>query len=174
MVGHADPVSGYRCRLTVARDWKGTIGMYRKTSSRSELDIFVLPPGPTRGWIEKHVLHRQLADTPIISLIVGPLNPRDIAFHIVKGYPEVTASSQSRMIAHRHLHVDGFPATFVSADEGMGPYRFRRTVLLVYVPDHSMLYVVLGNGGAVADLEVEAIASSFRIEKVLAPPHVKR
>jgi len=114
------------------------------------------------------VLHRQLADIPIITVMVGPLHPRDVAFHLIKGYPEVTSSSQSRMIEYRHLHVDGFPATFVCADEGIGPNRFRRTVLLVYVPDHSMLYVVLGNGGVETDREMQAVIASFHIEKVVA------
>jgi hypothetical protein len=78
------------------------------------------------------------------------------------------------MIAYRHLHVDGFPATFVSSDEGIAPYRFRRTVLLVFVPNHSMLYVVLGNGEGVVEREMQEIVASFHVEKVATPTGDKR
>ena len=174
IVGRVDPISGCRCRFTITYDWRIYSAANRQAGSRIESDVFLPAAAPAREWIEDHILHRSLVEVPVISFVASPTTPRNAAVPIVDGYPELTPVGPRRLITYRHLRIDGFPATVVSSEEGPASHRFRRTALLVYVPDHSMLYEVTGSGGAAMNREMQAIISSFHLEKVAVPAGGKR
>ena len=103
---------------------------------------------------------------------------------LIKGYPEFPGtdlahgtSGQGTIKAHRHLLIDGCPATAVTM-EMVASQTIETTVLLVHVPKHSMTFMV---GGMIPDMELadldeemQAILSSFHVEKVGAPTGGKR
>jgi len=74
----------------------------------------------------------------------------------------------------RHLEIDGCPATVFTVRAGSVP----RTELVVSVPGRSLQYTVTGNAEAanfaLIDREMQALISSFHVEKVPTPKSGKR
>jgi len=176
-VSQMDPESGYRCRFTVSSDWHkdsnsasgvpGSAFLYMDSFSPA-------PPNPIMSWISTHLFHQTETAMlpPNISLICPRPHATRSIFQVQAGYPELVHRNQvnsNRITTHRHLRIDGFPAIVTTvADKS-----YNGTMLIVYVPDHSVSYVV--NGGtdtqnaAPVNLEMQAIISSFHVEKVPAP-----
>ncbi|MCW3100600.1 MAG: hypothetical protein JWL77_6218 [Chthonomonadaceae bacterium] len=170
-IGQVDPVSGYRCRFTLSSEWRED--KPEKGSDLLSIDYFCPPvPNLIHAWIANHLLHQVVpsATEPTINLLA----PRISAVHVFKiqaGYPELI--NQPRYFTHRHLRIDGFPATVVTTSDKSDS----ATILLVYIPDHSISYRVTGSGtpynAAETDREMQAIIASFHVEKVV-PANGKR
>jgi hypothetical protein len=163
--GSIDPVSGYQCRFTLSSDWKRDTQM----PEIPRTEFFSPSPIPLRLWIDSHILHRPSPQSLTILLSDGSLKKVSGTTHLVAGYPEMIPASLASwdIIAHRHLMIDGFPATVITASTRSE----HTTMLLVYVPDKSIAYLVAGYGSVSnsvqIDSEMQAIISSFHIEKVV-------
>ena len=173
-VGNVDPTSGYRCRFTISSDGKrNTPEGRRQAAPVNQIEVFNPVRSPARRWMEDHLLHRQAANAPMIVLFAVPMVPNHLrgSFHIVEGYPELTLPGKSRLVTHRHLHIGGGLATVCTLEGAMPSAPIRTSFLLVYLPDCFLLYAVIGSSEtldfAPTDREMQAIISSFHIEKVI-------
>jgi len=138
-----------------------------------ELNLFTLPPTPIRSWINSHILHRLAPDPPEIDLLDGKINAFNGTAKIVDGYPELPAAGPGQILSHRHIRIDGNPATVFTGSYVNSGKSYYGTTLLVYVPNESLMYIV-GGGASVSDAapvnrEMQAIISSFHVEKVPVP-----
>ena len=100
-------------------------------------------------------------------------------FYIDAGYPELTIKAQIRLLTKRRLRLDGYPATLLDlAQTDSFGNTIRETFLLVYVPDKSIVFAILLGGDATQhgfmDREMQAIISSFHVEKVAVPTDDRR
>jgi hypothetical protein len=135
--------------------------------SLTEFDSFVFPPSLARQWIDSHLLHRAAPEPLDIDFGSGALKGFKDFSEIRDGYPELAGAG--RILAHRHLHVDGYPATVVRSEWNISGTPTFATVMLVYIPERSFLYVIGGGepaNSALIDREMQAIIASFHIEKV--------
>ena len=175
-VSQMDPRSGYRCHFTLSSDWrKGSwspSALYGRTQELDYIKSFVpTPPNPIMSWIATHLFHQAGISVlpPSILLLSLKANEMKYYFRVQAGYPEPLRGGQGQLtiLIHRHLRIDGFPATIVTE---AGQY-CNGVTLLVYVPDHSMSYEVNGlaatQDAASLDREMQAIIASFHIEKVV-------
>ena len=175
-VGSVDPVSGYRCRFTLSSAWRkydGLIDCY--PPEVEEEDLFLpAPRNPMMSWIALRLFHHVFppANSPTIALM--RLQPNTQRFHVRDGYPEPAwVNPSSPEFTLRHLRIDVFPATVVTQTNK----NYRGTWLIISVPNFPVLYAV-HNYDAPADItqsdrEMQAIISSFHVEKVI-PAGVKR
>jgi hypothetical protein len=122
------------------------------------------------AWIATHLFDHTATSLspPNISLICPNANSTQYIFQVQAGYPELVIrnpANRNQVVTHRHLRIDGFPATIVTG----GDKSYCGTVLIVYVPDHSVSYVVTGGAhtqnAAPVNREMQAIISSFHVEK---------
>ncbi|MCW3100611.1 MAG: hypothetical protein JWL77_6229 [Chthonomonadaceae bacterium] len=163
-IGHADP-KGYRCRFTLSSDWQ----------SEDERD---LRHGPVEGQIDKAVLFPKRVRVAEISLQTfrKTMLPRDVP--ILHGYPEPVGWGKDRLITHRHLRIDGCPATMVRAYWVEGGQRYRETEFYVYVPSRSILYLTHTFSEPAeyerADREMQAIIGTFHVERGVPTTRRKR
>lgn len=106
-------------------------------------------------------------------LFAMPMVPNQLtgSYHIVEGYPELVLKGKSRLVTHRHLHIGGGLATVFTLEDALPSAPMRTSFLLVYLPDCSLLYAVIGSSETLdfdpTDREMQAILSSFHIEKVV-------
>ncbi|MCW3095795.1 MAG: hypothetical protein JWL77_1413 [Chthonomonadaceae bacterium] len=161
--GEIDREAGLRCRVTLSTGWKQQA---REIGSPS----FVASPlSPVQQWIDRHLLHRPTSQLPTISLGRFPIGGFR-GFCLREGYPELVQSRRLRMLSHRRLHVDGYPATLIEHDY-RGTPSLNVTALFVYVPNHATVYAVYGLSEASNadrfDREMQAVIASFHIEKVV-------
>lgn len=168
-VGKTDAESGLRCRFTVSAGWQQKEDADPVGDPWSVIiddSSFVSRPFPFRQWIDKHVLHRPIGN-PVETYMRttrGQYLPK--GFHLENGYPE-PRWYDFKILLHKHLRIDGYPATLVDLENS--DYHYRWTALLVYVPDHAILYEVTCSAEAPdfdqAFQEIQAITSSFHVEK---------
>jgi hypothetical protein len=159
-VGRVYPGTGYRCRFALSSAWK------REHNTKETLgwmwiveDSFVAPSeNPIWHWITLHLFPQKVSagNARSISLDIIQTKGDPFRYYIVDEYPHPFYSHHLRPSPARRLIIDGYPATV--------------TTVIVYVPDHSVSYVV--NGGtdtqnaAPVNREMQAIISSFHVEKV--------
>jgi len=170
-VGRVDTLSGYRCRFTLSSAW-------RQYDGPSQDDLGILsqedsfcppPPNPITAWIAVHLLHKVLPpETPTIALMM--VRPNSTMFHVRDGYPELAgANPPSPDISQRHLRIDGCLATVVTQTNS----DYRAMWLIVSVPNVPVIYAVTAydvpSDIAQSDHEMQAIMSSFHVERVAAP-----
>ena len=167
-VGHVDPVSGHRCRFTIAPDWRilDTGPKWIKTSPDS---VFFGPPSnPIRTWIAVHLFHESdwRLESPGIyfETVVEPGEPR-----LLLGESIVT---------QRHFMIDGCPATVthsVIESYGSAPQIIR---LWVWVSRQSIRYdlyaTVETQDTDSIEHEMQAIISSFHVEKATVSSSAKQ
>ena len=164
LVGRVDP-KGYRCRFTLSSDWR----------SEDERD---LRHGPVDGQIDKAVFFPTRVRVVEIDLQTfgKTMLPRDVP--ILSGYPEPIDWGKDRLITHRHLRIDGCPATMVRAYWMDGGQRYRETEFYVYVPSRSILYLLHTCSQPAeyerADREMQAIIRTFHVERVVPSSRPKR
>ena len=145
------------------------------SSSSSKIGYFSLSTSPTRQWIDSHFLHRSAAPPTIAfyAQIVHVSVPNRW-LHFVNGYPETPFLASTRVLAKSHLMVDGYRATVCTVEQGSMHF----VSLAVYLPDKSLLYCVGGLAdrltSASVDREMQAVITSFHIEKVAVPTSGKR
>ena len=173
-VGNVDPTSGIRCRFLLAADWKRTDNLVftKAPGYVDEAEFSAPPPGPIRKWIEAHLLRKPfpLWHKPVIYLV--SLSPSTSLLgqylQIQAGYPELLSTNipSTTRFTQRHLRIDGCPATVLTVTDR----NYSSNALLVYVPEASVAYMISGlswsQNTAQVDHEMQAIVSSFHIEKV--------
>jgi hypothetical protein len=168
-VGRIDPVSGYRCRFTLSPEWREDKS--QKGNASLSVDYFFPPPGnPIHAWIATYLLH-QAASDPTITLL-SPRNSIVQVFQMQAGYPAMIRPPLH--FTQHHLRINGFPATIINASYKSDT----ATLLLVYIPDHSVSYRMIGTGtpynAAETNREMQAIIASFHVEKVVVGTSDKR
>ena len=175
-LGKVDLATGLRCRFTLSPDWR------RKANAAgqfyAEAVTFTSPPSAIRQWLATHVYHQQASKRNPPTIYLMSANVKDLRFNlqIQAGYPELPTrnSAQLHVFVHRHLLIDGYPATVLTASDRSDS----GTLLLVYVPEHSMAYILIGAGqppsSARIEREMQAITASFHIDKVAVPTVGKR
>jgi len=172
-IGNADPVSGYRCRFTVSLDWKEGEEATDVNSDLVNVSFNAPAPSPIRTWIESHLLHRPASltfDQGRILITNSSLKEADSPYHLVGGYPELKPSYGTYPLS-RHRRVNGLSVTESQLNLTFGnSYQVRLKSLIVYVPESRTLYQLSGISEpsifAPTDRELQAILSSFRVEKV--------
>jgi hypothetical protein len=165
--GEADPMSGYRCRITLPSGWK----QQPPLREMSENSFFVAPPlNPVQQWLDSNLLNRPVSRPPRIYLCHLPLRSRMPlrGFGLSGGYPEPKWLGRMQFLTHRHLEVGGYHATFIKwFDPALRT--FRSETLYVSVPEHSTVYIVDGFAELASeerlDREMQALIPSLHIEK---------
>jgi hypothetical protein len=177
-VGHINPVSGERCRFTLAADWKRQDGLIdARASGLLDLDTFTAPPpASVRKWITTHLFHSSpvRGDVPAIRLTSMKASAFPGYLQIQAGYPEMAPRPSLPYISsHRHLQIDGCPATMVAASDK----QYSGAVLMVYVPKSSIMYIVSGYSTpqdiALINHEMQEVLSSFHVDQGAVPPRGK-
>ncbi len=175
-IGKTDPVSGYRCRFTVSTYWKPD--PFRWCSKTDFEHSFVLTSSPIQLWIERHLMHTFTdKEIPHIYLAELPTDETSNASTLVDGYPEVMTAGMRRLISHRHLTIDGCPSTIATYEttEMPGGLSSRTMVLLVHGSTSAVVWGMAETEKfASVEEEMQAIISSFHVEKMRVPPGEKR
>jgi hypothetical protein len=179
-VGRVDPTSGLRCRFTLAADWKredmlASWGQSMRHLPQGLLDIdrfSASPPGPVYRWITTHLFPSSAAQkvVPGIYLTSVQAGTGLPYYQIQSGYPEPSSRPQGSLTyTHRHLQIDGCPATMITASNK----KYSGSGVMVYVPNRSIAYIVSGYAApgdmALINHEMQEIVSSFHIENAAAP-----
>jgi len=194
-IGQIDPKSRYRCRFTISPDWSEQAYSGHKEKNDIDLNLFTArPPSPIQKWVQTYLYH---SPNPVKMLLTFQLE-RQIAlesmaatkqgfqfgeqFYLQDGYPELEGFDHDNTLLERHIRIDGYPATFLTAEFLLASQprkpAYRATILLVYRSDGGMLYKVAGfaepSDYESVQREMEAITSSFHVEKVPVPSGSKR
>jgi hypothetical protein len=162
-VGPVDPATGYRCRFTLATEWK------------RDGNTFTAPL-PIYQRINRFLFHRPTDDPPTIWLDRFSVKEHSGRFSLVDEYPELHTDLPARVIVQSRVQIDGYPAT--RGEWGIGPVKptNRTAFLLVYVPKASTVYQLMGwsQGSHQAADEMAALIDSFHIEKAVVPSNGKQ
>ncbi|MCW3095878.1 MAG: hypothetical protein JWL77_1496 [Chthonomonadaceae bacterium] len=179
-VGRVDPTSGLRCRFTLAADWvrEDRLASWGQSSGHLpqgllDIDRFSAPPpGPIHKWITTHLFpssasQRVVPAINFTSLQAGTGLPY---YQIQSGYPEPSSVPRGSLTyTHRHLQIDGCPATMITASNK----KYSGSAVMVYVPNRSIAYIVSGYAApedmALINHEMQEVVSSFHIQNVAAP-----
>ena len=150
--GAIDPMTGYRCRITLSSGWK-------QEPAEADNPSFVAPPlSPIRKWIDRYLLHQPVTEPASINLSGGSL----ANFTLREGYPERSMRTGEHLRTQRRFHIHDYPATLVELDNG--------EYLFVYVPAAATVYRVAGVSGASGtdrlQREMQGVIASFQVEKV--------
>ena len=172
-VGTVDSKSGYRCRFTFGSNWRCKDSRPIGITGSDYLDdnrFTPSPSSPLRRWIGRH-LFRETSDFVPPEIYLQTIRQKDFSWYsIFKGYPVVNRGEQ--VITERHFTINGCPTTFNRRLIAPGPPSICASTLLVYVPDGKIMYSLDADffvSGDQVDHEMQAIISSFHVEKV-APP----
>jgi len=173
-------VRGYRYRCTLSTDWRPT---HNGVSGYVEEHSFAAAPSPIREWIDIH-LFRQPKPTgnPVIQqprLTLGQETGKGSGFiHVRSGYPELDVGGPLKMVTGKHFRVDNCPATLTGIDMSGAGINSHYTILLICTPDYTNTYFVTAAAPPAysnqADREMQAIISSFHVEKVTVPMNEKQ
>ena len=190
-VGQVDPVSGYRCRFTVASDYQHREGVLQKDALQNTSIFTSIPPNPIRYYLQTEWLHLSPPATPGIYLEQFS-EKHPCLVPISNGYPAPVMDIHDRMQSVRHFQIDKDCPVTVITYVGSGQDRsVRYREMYVSLPSGRIGYAVSGRisegdpfaldhesaskGNAAAlDREMDAIISSFHIEKAAAPTGGKR
>lgn len=185
-IEQSDPASGYRCRFTVASDYQQREDVVQGTS------IFTTkPPDPKWYYLQTKILRHPPPETPVISL--KHFSEKDASLVPIRnGYPAPVMDVSDQILAVRHFQIDlGCPVTVVTYIEN-GKDRSNRCIdMYVSLPSGRNVYrlsghisegnpfvsdykIVLKRNVAALDREMEAILSSFHVEKIVVPAGGKR
>lgn len=178
-------VMGYRCRFTYPLHWQADRVSSTEAGKAREVYTFTPNPSPIREWIAVHLFHQAptapgllwVANArPAFMMEVSTPQTANEDVVIRAGYPEPSMPSNTpsvvtmRLFSDRHLHIDGCPATVFRCEVAASGMNFYEVDLLVYQPETKTLFSVGGCGGdqysGQVDREVEAIVSSFHVERV--------
>lgn len=160
-LGHPDP-KGYRCRFTLAADWQsGDNRDLRHGPVEGQIDRTTLAP---KDWTRSAPGPGQIA----LQTFGKSLLPGDVSLRT--GYPEPTGWRKDQLITHRHLSIDGCPATVIKAGWADGGRHYHETEFYVYVPGRSILYLLhtvpVWPEYDWMDREMQAIIRTFHVEQV--------
>ena len=163
-IGNVDPKTGYRCRFTLSSDWQR-----KKLLSRvGEVWLFTPPLNTIRQRMYMYLFPKTIFSVPSISFGDSTSIVR-AQTHLAGGYPDPNLPRSVHIDSLRHLVIDGFPATVTTTTTEP----LHAISLSVYVPQASGIYsiggIATGANFALADREMQAIISSFHIEKVTSP-----
>lgn len=168
-VSNIDPNTGYRCRFTIAADWK----LYRSPDypgpNPTILDYQTFTPRPKPPlieWICMRVLHQDLKVKHKDFMMLHCPSEYASAFIVEEGYPQQLDTPAQQVCSRRHMRLDGQPAT-LTAYAASNNYGY---VLLVKPKQQTIFYEFAfsaeeANVPGLQD-EMEQIASYFRLEKV--------
>jgi hypothetical protein len=173
-VGNMEPESGYRCRFTLSSSWRVTGRDIALSPGVLDNATFKPARSPIREWIDRVLLHRQTAIQPMIGLRAVTKDTASWSdFKYQAGYPELWLGPREHILTRRRLWIDNCPATVVSFELARS---HPHTLLSVAVPDHSVVFMIRDGNLKSEDLnrEMQAIISSFHIEKVAVGAGVKR
>ncbi len=173
-VGNIDEASGYRCRFSLASSWRVTGRNIALSLGVLDNATFKPARSPIREWIDRVLLHRQTAIQPLIGLRAVTKDTASWSdFTYQAGYPELWLGPREHILTRRRLWIDNCPATVVSFELARS---HPHTLLSVAVPDHSVVFMIRDGNLKSEDLnrEMQAIISSFHIEKVAAGAGGKR
>jgi hypothetical protein len=154
-VGAVDPASGYRCRFTIASGWKHY--------GDGNVVFFCPAPSPLLKWMAVHLFH-ETADTGTTWAIemVTETDGRNLRLW-----------SSEKIVTQNHFSIDGCPATVIHSSLDIYGNPPAMTRLWVTVPDQPIRYdmdaTVDSPDSDQIEAEMQAIISSFRVEKVAVP-----
>lgn len=171
-------VGGYRCRFMLSTAWQSDdadlysrdaeTGAFRRMSDA----VFKARPSPLLQWCYRSLLHRPPpppAEIRLTTYTVADL-PTFSFMHRFEGvYPEPLPGDQERIVAHRHLTIEGCPATFVRMERTIAGQKCPGTQVLIDVANHTVVYDLRSVSFSPADgvnEEIQAILSSFHVERV--------
>jgi hypothetical protein len=166
-----DPVLGCQYRFTVSSNWQVTMPLVGVHSGIpiGDLSLTAAPPTPFRQWMNDHLLRRSSSDPASIQT-TSYLLKRARIIRLVNGYPEMRTPPQSRTLEHRHLRIDGYPATLSRWEQAIGGKNYQTTLLSIYFPESSAMYDMYGisdpQNADQIHREIQQIIASFHIEKV--------
>jgi hypothetical protein len=174
-VGSVYSGTGYRCRFALSSAWQ-RVRETRDADGMSVEDSFVSSSeNPIWHWIILHLYPKTVSagNARSISLNVIQTSVDPFSYYIVAGYPQPLYSRHQRFSSSRRLMIDGCPATLTTISDMLSGRLARRSSLVVYVPNHSIIYdveiVAETPDFNQADDEMRVIISSFRVDRVTAP-----
>ena len=177
-------VAGYRYRCTLSTDWK-----LRPANPLAEHPPFPSYDfqayrNPILEWITTHLLSQSPTKgnatswQPTLGMDQRSLEDYGPWIKIKGTYPRF--DSPGKLLSERNFRIDGCPATLVRYEQftNFGSQSIRETFLCVAAPDSSGICVVScladRQDSEAIDKEVNAIVSSFHVEKVAASTDKKR
>jgi len=173
-------VGGYRMRFTLSTDWKPL-----PASANANDYEFSMSPSPIREWMEAHLFHwppssrKSAVWQTALRAGVETTKAAGPFITIRGGYPEPDVGMSNRIGAERHFWIDGCPATLVHCKFALHHNtNIHGIYLCVCSPDWSYTYIVQHladrQDSDQADREMDALTSSFRMERVVGSTSDKR
>jgi hypothetical protein len=119
-----------------------------------------------RKWIVEHLFHQSGSGQMEINLFSTAATNGD-------AYPDLKNETEPHSL--RDLRIEGYPATVLSEDEMLSGKRRRTISLFVCVPECTYEVTGEAKGSDIdrMDSEMQAIISSFRVDKVAVPTDSK-